>query len=107
MHPSAIDYLKLAEEIDWYLSPTILDGATRWRHGGAAPQITSNDAMNRARAFIAASNEIRAFIEKVGTPVEEEQPIPSGAGKHENGADPLESSAPQRGRKAAHAKSFT
>src|SRR5207248_1853684 len=55
----------LNKQIDWYLSPTAFDGAWRWRHGDNMPELTSDDIMKRAEAFIAVNKEIWDFAEKV------------------------------------------
>jgi hypothetical protein len=60
-----LDFEKLNEQVDWYLSPTAFDGARRWRYGDKVPTLTSNDIMNRADGFLAVSKEIWDFAEKV------------------------------------------
>jgi hypothetical protein len=59
------DVERLNREIDWYLSPTTFDGAVEYRYDGDRPRLTTTDVMNRANAFIKASNRLWSFSEKV------------------------------------------
>ena len=60
-----IDLEKMAREIDWYLAPTAFDGARYLRHEGKPPQLKLADIQSHAKAFSDASNDIRAFTERV------------------------------------------
>jgi hypothetical protein len=59
------------EQIDWYLSPTYVDGARNWRFKEKIPQIRANDVKNRTRAFADAANELREFSKKVRAALEQ------------------------------------
>jgi hypothetical protein len=56
---------ELNSQLDWYLRPTALDGASRRKYPDGPPTLTTHDIMNRANAFIKAGNELWTFGEKV------------------------------------------
>jgi hypothetical protein len=56
---------KLAEEIEWYLAPSTIDGARYWRHKGKPPQLKISDIESRTQQFGEASDKIRDFVKQV------------------------------------------
>jgi hypothetical protein len=60
-----IDLERMNRDIDWYLKPTFFDGAILHRYGGKPPELTTDDIMNRANAFIGAANRVWHFGEKI------------------------------------------